>query len=173
MSGLLKRILGALLWMGLACSKTPVEEPAEPLQAPPAQPGEELPAPSSDAGQRLPPPGLSLFRRLAGLWSGPVTMTRLGAFPVVNMDFRPGSDHVLFGRVDLDAQNALRFAFSIETIAGKDTVVFRNGGLFRGVARDSRTVLVSADEQTGSFRFCAVDGGCDYIDAVFQLFPED
>jgi hypothetical protein len=111
--------------------------------------------------------GLELLPQLAGLWSGPATMTPLGVFEPMNMDLRAADGHVLFSRADLDAENSLRFAFSIETIGGKDQLVYRNGGYFLGMLRDSRTILVERGQD--SWRFCAVDGGCDYIDALWQL----
>src|SRR5690606_6437664 len=63
--------------------------------------------------------------------------------------------------------NSLRFAFSIETIGGQEQLVYRNGGYFLGILRDTRTILVEQGEN--SYRFCAVDGGCDYIDALWEL----
>jgi hypothetical protein len=89
------------------------------------------------------------------------------------MDFRPADGHVLFARVDMDADNSLRFAFSIETIGGNDALVFRNGGLFKGLSRDTRTVLVDVDESMGRYHFCAVQGGCEYVDAVFKFQTEN
>ena len=51
--------------------------------------------------------GLELLPRLAGLWSGPATMTPLGTFPLMNMDLRAASGQVLFARADLDALTSL------------------------------------------------------------------
>lgn len=120
--------------------------------------------------------GLDLMTRLAGLWTGPATMTPLGTFEPMNMDLRPADDHVLFSRADLDADNSLRFAFSIETIAGQDRLIYRNGGYFMGLLRDSRTIVESHtpvdQDGAGSWRFCAVDGGCEYIDATFEFQSE-
>lgn len=117
--------------------------------------------------------GLDLMTRLAGLWTGAATMTPLGVFEPMNMDLRAADDHVLFSRVDLDAQNSLRFAFSIETIAGQDRLIYRNGGYFLGQLRDSRTIVESHtpvdQDGVGAWQFCAVDGGCDYIDARFEF----
>lgn len=121
----------------------------------------------SDGGAAPALPGLELLPRLAGLWSGPATGTPLGAFPVLNMDLRAATDRVLFGRADLDERNSLRFAFSVEDQGGP-VLVFRNGGLFQGVLRDSRTRLLSAAPD--ELRFCALEpAGCGYIDARFQL----
>lgn len=122
--------------------------------------------------------GLELMTRLAGLWSGPATMTPLGTFEPMNMDLRAADGHVLFSRADLDEANSLRFAFSIETIAGEDVLVYRNGGYFQGVLRDSRTALVEhvpIDAQgVGSWRFCSILAqGCDYIDARFEFDGPD
>jgi hypothetical protein len=122
--------------------------------------------------------GLDLMTRLAGLWSGPVTMTPLGTFEPMNMDLRPADGHVLFSRADLDASNSLRFAFEIETHGGQDVLVYRNGGYFLGMLRDSRTSLVEhapVDAQgRGSWRFCSVsEAGCDYIDALFEFDDAD
>lgn len=116
--------------------------------------------------------GIELAQRLAGLWSGPATMTPLGSFPLMNMDFRAASGHVLFGRVDLDAANNLRFAFEVEDHGAGPVLVYRNGGYFLGILRDSRAVLV---EHTGSmWRFCSTSAqGCDYIDARFSFDADD
>lgn len=127
---------------------------------------------SADTGAEG-PAGLEFVPALAGLWTGPVTMTPLGAFPTMNMDLQFVDGQVLFSRADLDAANSLRFAFSVETIAGADTLIYRNGGYFLGILRDSRTVLVEhegvAGEGPASYRFCALDGGCDYIDALWEF----
>jgi hypothetical protein len=89
----------------------------------------------------------------------------------MSMDLRAADPHVLFGRTDLDEKNNLRFAFSIEAPDAQPVLVFRNGGLFAGILRDSRTQLIELDGSTGaesrSYRFCAQRGGCDYIDARF------
>lgn len=118
---------------------------------------------SDQAGPTL--AGLALVPRLAGLWTGPATGTPLGDFPLLNMDLRAATDHVLFSRADLDERNSLRFAFSVEDHDGP-VLVFRNGGSFQGLLRDSRTRLVGAAGE--ELRFCALDArGCDYIDARF------
>ncbi|MCB9637979.1 MAG: hypothetical protein H6727_03630 [Myxococcales bacterium] len=114
--------------------------------------------------------GIALFQRLAGLWTGMASRTPLGTFAMATMDFRDASPHVMFGRSDLDAENNLRFAFSIETHGGKDVLIYRNGGYFVGLLRDSRTELVSYDAAKSSWRFCAIGVGCSYIDATFT-FP--
>lgn len=116
--------------------------------------------------------GLELLPRLAGLWSGPATMTPLGTFKLMNMDMRAASGQVLFSRADLDALNSLRFAFEIEAPGGAPTLVYRNGGYFLGMLRDSRTALV---EQGGdSWRFCSTSAqGCDYIDARWTFSGPD
>jgi uncharacterized protein (DUF2141 family) len=115
------------------------------------------------------PAGLELLAALGGLWSGPATMTPLGAFPLMNMDFRAADPRTLFGRVDLDAANNLRFGFAVETHGGEDVLVYRNGGYFLGILRDSRTALVEHDAAARTWRFCHVGMGCDYIDARFDL----
>jgi hypothetical protein len=116
--------------------------------------------------------GLELLGRLAGLWSGPVSMTPLGNFPLMNMDIRAASGQVLFSRVDLDASNSLRFAFEIEDHGDGPVLVYRNGGYFLGILRDSRTVLI--EHTTTSWRFCSVTAqGCDYIDASFTFADDD
>jgi hypothetical protein len=120
-------------------------------------------------------PGLSILRKLGGLWSGPATMTPLGDFPLMNMDFRAADPRVLFARVDLDRDNSLRFAFSIENIGGRAVLVFRNGGQFRAMTRDTRTLFESEDEAAGRYRFCAqpASGGCGYVDATFTFSHAD
>jgi hypothetical protein len=121
-------------------------------------------------GDPAAPAGIELLAALAGLWAGPVTMTPLGTFEAMHMDLRPVDAHALFSRVDLDAHNSLRFMFSIETIAGHDQLVYRNGGYFTGMLRDTRTALVEHD--ASHWRFCAVDGGCDYVDANWERQSE-
>lgn len=116
--------------------------------------------------------GLALFERLAGLWSGPATRTPLGDFSMMNVDFRPVGAQFMFGRVDVDEDNALRFGFSLET-HGEEILTYRNGGYFLGLLRDDRTVLVEADDAAAVYRFCHVDRGCDYIDAVYDFEGED
>lgn len=115
--------------------------------------------------------GLDLMERLAGLWSGPGTMTPLGDFALMNMDLRAASGRVLFGRVDLDADNSLRFAFEVEDHGEGPVLVYRNGGYFLGILRDSRATLTSRDGDT--WRFCSATQGCDYIDARFMFAAED
>jgi len=118
--------------------------------------------------------GLELLPRLAGLWSGPVTMTPLGTFALMNVDIRAASGEVLFGRVDLDAGNSLRFAFEIEAPEGEPTLVYRNGGYFIGLMRDSRTRLIEHDTAAGTWRFCSTSPqGCDYIDARWAFTGAD
>lgn len=122
--------------------------------------------------------GLDLMTRLGGLWSGPATMTPLGIFEPMNMDLRAVEGHVLVSRADLDAENSLRFGFAIETHGGQDVLIYRNGGYFQGVLRDSRTALVEhtpVDAQGhGSWRFCSISAqGCDYIDATFEFDDAD
>lgn len=116
--------------------------------------------------------GLELMPRLAGLWSGPATMTPLGTFPLMNMDIRAASSQVLFSRADLDEQNSLRFAFEVEAPGGAPTLVYRNGGYFLGLLRDSRTALV--EQGADSWRFCSTGPqGCDYIDARWSFSGAD
>jgi hypothetical protein len=133
---------------------------------------------SSSLACSSPPPGpgssvrgLALMPALAGLWTGPATQTLLGDFPMMNVDFRAATEGMLFGRVDLDGENSLRLAFDVETIDGADVLVFRNGGLFSGMTRDTRNVLVDSDEAAGIYHFCAreAEGGCGYVDAVWTF----
>ena len=127
----------------------------------------------TDGGTTIDPPqGLALLERLAGLWSGPATQTPLGNFAMMNVDFRAATDQFMFGRVDLDEDNALRFGFSLET-HGTDVLTYRNGGYFLGLLRDDRTKLVEHDETAMTWRFCHVDRGCDYIDAVYDFEADD
>jgi hypothetical protein len=115
-------------------------------------------------------PAIAFLNALPGLWVAPVTsMTSVGDFPIMAMDIRPADDRTLFSRVDLDGANNLRFAFAIEEHEGTPTLVFRNGGYFLGFLRDTRTTLVEHDPTLQAWRFCAVTGGCDYVEAVFTL----
>jgi hypothetical protein len=118
--------------------------------------------------------GLELLPRLAGLWTGPATMTPLGTFARMNMDLRAASGQVLFSKADLDEMNNLRFAFEIEAPDGKPTLVYRNGGYFLGLLRDSRTQLVEHDAKAATYRFCSTGAqGCDYIDARWSFSDTD
>ncbi|MEX1361777.1 MAG: hypothetical protein AB1Z98_01530 [Nannocystaceae bacterium] len=113
---------------------------------------------------------IELLERLPGLWIAPVTSTTsVGDFPIMAMDMRPVDDRTVFSRVDLDAGNNLRFAFTVETVDGQPTLVFRNGGYFLGILRDTRSALVEHDADADSWRFCAIAGGCDYVEAQVQL----
>lgn len=112
-------------------------------------------------------PGAALVSRLGGLWSGSASQTPLGTFPIMNMDLRAADSRTLFSRTDLDAKNNLRFAFLVETHGGRDVLVFRNGGYFLGILRDTRAELL---EVTGNrYRFCALERGCDYLQAIWDL----
>lgn len=125
-------------------------------------------------GGTIDDPEVALMQRLGGLWVAPVTSwSSAGSFSTMNMDIRPADDRVLFSRVDLDADNALRFAFSLETHGGQTALVFRNGGLFQGVVRDTRTQLVEHDPEAETWRFCAIAGGCMYVEAVFDFDGDD
>jgi hypothetical protein len=127
-------------------------------------------SPEAFAGERL-------MTALVGLWRGPAERTPLGTFPLMNMDMRPvqglALGDLLFSRADLDADNSLRFAFGVEQHAGADVLVFRNGGQFLGLDRDTRTLLESFDAATQTWRFCALDGGCDYVDATWTFSRPD
>lgn len=131
-------------------------------------------APGEDAALASTPAAAAnlLLPRLLGLWSGPGKNTPLGELPIMNMDLRPADPYTLFGRSDLDADNNLRFAFALEGSAGGDRLVFRNGGYFLGILRDTRAELVesSAASAAPRFRFCAVSRGCGYLDATWS-FP--
>lgn len=128
-------------------------------------------SPASDAATGGGPAGIELLSRLGGLWSGPASQTPLGTFPIMNMDLRAADPHTLFSRADLDAANNLRFAFAVETHAGRDLLVFRNGGYFQGILRDSRAALV--DAAADRYHFCSIEKGCDYLDAVWTLQAAD
>lgn len=111
--------------------------------------------------------GIELMSRLGGLWSGSAMQTPLGTLPYRNMDMRAADPHTLFSRADLDAQNSLRFAFSIETYAASDVLVFRNGGYFQGILRDTRAALVEVSKDR--YRFCSPDRGCAYLEALWTF----
>ena len=117
--------------------------------------------------------GLGLLTRLGGLWTGTATQTPLGTFPRMNMDMRAVGERLLFSRADLDADNNLRFAFAVETHGGDDVLVFRNGGYFLGLLRDTRAGLVDHDEAAGVYHFCALGMGCEYLDARFTFEGPD
>ena len=113
----------------------------------------------------------NLMARLPGLWIGGAGSTPLGSFPLMNMDMRPVGDSFLFSRVDLDVDNALRFALYHETIAGTDHLVYRNGGLFMGLERDTRTIFIEQPDRD-SYKFCEPVQGCDYLEAVWTFTSE-
>ena len=166
-----------LLALLFACSEARERPPGNPPRGSDAGP---LDGSSDDAGTTDdagtnddPPLGLALFGRLAGLWSGPATQTPLGNFTMMNVDFRAATDQFMFGRVDVDESNALRFGFSLETHGGKDVLTYRNGGYFLGLQRDDRTELVEHDEAALTWRFCHVEQGCSYIDALYDFEAED
>lgn len=117
--------------------------------------------------------GTSFFRKIAGLWIGAASRTPLGTFAITTMDIRQASPYVLFSRADLDASNNLRFAFSIETHKGKSGIVFRNGGYFLGILRDSRTFLEEYNAAAHKWRFCSVTRGCSYIESTFTFPAKD
>jgi hypothetical protein len=141
---------------------------------PATEPPGETAQPASESGTPpgVPVEGLGLFERLAGLWTGPARDTPLGTLPLMNVDFRAADAHTLWGRVDVDPDNALRFALAVEDHGGPG-LVYRNGGYFLGLLRDDRTLLVDADEDAGRYRFCHLDQGCDYIDATFAFDGPD
>jgi len=89
----------------------------------------------------------------------------------MNMDVRAADDRTLFSRFDLDPEDGLRFAFAVEDVDGSPTVVYRNGGYFLGLLRDTRTVLVEADDAT--LRFCHRERGCEYLDARWHRPADD
>ncbi len=125
------------------------------------------PEPTADAAE-------AFLAAMPGLWVAPVTSwTSAGSFPTMNMDVRAADPRVLFARVDLDPDNSLRFAFALEEHGNGPELVFRNGGEFLGIARDTRTTLHSADPQAGSWRFCGLGSGCDYVDARFVFSGPD
>ena len=141
-------------------------------------PGSEEDDDGADStGDATPPPadaGTEFLRRLPGLWVAPVTsMTSVGNFPIMAMDIRPADDRTLFSRVDLDDDNNLRFAFVIEDVDGVPTLVFRNGGEFLGILRDTRTQLVEHDPDTDTWRFCAIAAGCGYVEATIEVTEDE
>lgn len=140
--------------------------------------GPEEPDPNEEATTppttTLPDPvlGLQVLPKLAGLWSGTASQTPLGTFPMMNVDFRAMNDGLLWGRVDLDPDNALRFGLEVEA-RQPDQLVYRNGGFFAGMLRDDRTLLMEHDAAEERWRFCHESLGCDYIDAVYDFDGPD
>ena len=114
--------------------------------------------------------GIELLGQLAGLWTGSASQTPLGTFPLMNVDLRPADPHALWGRVDIDPENALRFALEVEDHGGP-VLTYRNGGYFLGLYRDDRTVLTEVGDD--SWRFCHLERGCDYIDATWTFDGPD
>ena len=113
----------------------------------------------------------ALLSKLVGLWSGSGRQTPLGDFPLMNMDLRPVGAYTLFGRSDLDADNNLRFALDVESSGARELLVFRNGGYFQSILRDTRAGLIEHSE--ASYRFCALSGGCNYLDARWTFSAAD
>ncbi|MCP4503490.1 MAG: hypothetical protein GY822_26460 [Deltaproteobacteria bacterium] len=119
-------------------------------------------------------PGLAIMTKLVGLWSGPTdSFTVVPDLPIMNMDLALVDDRTLFARQDLDDDNALRFSFSIEEHNGIEELVYRNGGFFEGAAHDSRSTIESYDDKLGVYRFCGIERGCDYLDAIFTFDGAD
>jgi hypothetical protein len=116
--------------------------------------------------------GADLLERIAGLWTGSARDTPLGDFPLMPVDLRAADDHAIWGRVDLDPDNALRFALEVEDHDGPQ-LVYRNGGYFLGLYRDDRTVLVESDPDAGTWRFCHLEQGCDYVDVTWTVTDTD
>lgn len=123
----------------------------------------------ADAGESAYAIAQTFDSHIAGLWSGAATQTVLGTFPLMNFDLRPASGNAMFGRVDLSAGNSLRFEFMIETFNGQDTLVYRNGGYFMNILRDTRTNLIDHDDAAGTYHFCAESGGCSFVDALWTF----
>jgi len=149
---------------------------ASPTSSNPETTAESSSAESADTtGGTADPAGASeFFARIPGLWVGPVdSTTSAGDFPTMNMDVRPVDAHTLFSRVDLDGGNSLRFAMVIEQHEGEDVLVFRNGGYFLGILRDSRTRLVEADLDAERWTFCSIEAGCEYVQAIFDFEGAD
>jgi hypothetical protein len=118
------------------------------------------------------PEGLDLLGRIAGVWQGPATNTPLGSFPRMALDFQPlQGGRMVFGRVDLDAQNALRMAFFLDLVEDTPVVTFRNGGLFMGLSRD--TLMTLKDHDDTSWRFCGLEQGCEAVEATLTIPEED
>lgn len=125
-----------------------------------------------DAGHMSPPAApTALLRKLVGLWSGSGRQTPLGDFPIMNMDLRPVGAYLLFARSDLDADNNLRFSFDVEQAEGQEQLVFRNGGYFQSILRDTRAGLIEHSDT--SYRFCALARGCTYLDARWTFAAAD
>ena len=100
---------------------------------------------------------------------GTAAMTVFGDLPLLGMDVRPASDQVLFSRVDMDENASLRFAYHVEEVDGAQVLIYRNGGVFSGVPRDSRLKLVSVQQDPARWRFCDVDAGCSYADVSYEF----
>lgn len=167
------RAAAALLFLCVACGESDRSTPSDAGTFSDADVVSDAGILPEDGGTNPEPDGLDLLPRLAGLWSGPATRTPLGDFRMMNVDFAAASDQFVFARVDLDAENALRFGFSVETHGGADVLTYRNGGYFLGLLRDDRTQLVEHDASAETYRFCHVDRGCDYIDAVYDFEGPD
>lgn len=165
-------LLTALALGGCSDSATDAETPAADAGTDTRDTGTDDVAPQPEAT-----PGAELLERLTGLWSGPATNTPLGSFPVMAMDVRPIDDGVVYSQVDVDGDNNLFFAFAVETHPGEgldggdDILVFRNGGSFQSANRESWTALREHGEDR--WRFCSLERGCEYIEAVFELDGDD
>ncbi|MCR9165242.1 MAG: hypothetical protein ACE37F_26990 [Nannocystaceae bacterium] len=184
------RTLASALALTCACTTTPDAEgtdthdggssgplegsssEVDPTEVDPSAADGSTSGAEGSSGEPDPAEASAFFVSIAGLWVAPVTSwTSAGSFPTMNMDVRAASDGVLFSRVDLDGDNSLRFAFALEEHDGQTVLTFRNGGDFLGIPRDTRTALEESDGTL--WRFCALGGGCDYVDARFDFSQDD
>lgn len=115
-----------------------------------------------------------LMSRTAGLWVGDASTSPVGPLPGLTLDFRLADGQVLFGRTDLSADLSLQFALLMETLEGEDKLVYASGADFFGTFRDTRTVLVdhTVTDDLVEFHFCAVEQGCEYVDARWTFADE-
>ncbi len=192
MTGLIVRRLSAAFMLLLALTACPATDPSAPAndastgggstgtstaESADSTKGDDDPdavdrSSEGSSGDVLQADPAAFFTAISGLWVAPVTSwTSAGSFPTMNMDVRAASDGVLFARVDLDPDNALRFAFALEMHDGAPQLTFRNGGEFLGIPRDTRTVL--HDVEGDIWRFCALQGGCAAVDARFAFEGDD
>jgi hypothetical protein len=120
------------------------------------------------------PAGLELLPRLAGLWSGPATMTPLGTFKLMNMDVRAASGQVLFSARGprRDEQPALR-------LRGRGPGGRADAGLSqrrllpRAPARLADGKLVEHEGEALVALLLDDAQGCDYIDARWTFSAAD
>lgn len=117
--------------------------------------------------------GYSILDKIKGIWDGPVTSaTALGSYPKWVVDFRPISASQISAKNELDISNDIHMTFFVAKYNGKESVAFRNGGMFNGNTRTSYFLADSVSETSSHsyYRFAEIVKGKSraYTELVFK-----